>query len=281
MGGELETSADALAEIEATLAVDEVAPDTFTSPNIPMPGLRRLFGGQLLAQVAAVAARSAEGKDIKSLHTTFLAEGRPGTEVTYAARRVRDGRSFATRLIEGSQPGRLLLSALVSCHAPERGLEHHVPPPDVPGPDDLPASAVLGAGGAVEARLVGDQDFLGPDQGEPVLHMWLRARRRLGDDLITHQGVLAHSSDLTLMSTLIRPHPGIRFGDPETLTSAATTHTVWFHRPFRIDEWLLFTQRGPSAYGGRGFATGDWYTADGVLVASCAQEALLRVRDRR
>jgi acyl-CoA thioesterase-2 len=278
MISELGTTADALAEIEATLAVNEVAPGRFTSPNIPIPGMRRLFGGQLLAQVTAVAARSAEGKDVKSLHTTFLAEGRPGTEVTYEARKVRDGRSFATRLVEGGQPGRLLLSALVSCHAPERGLEHHVPPPDVPGPDDLPPSPALGPDGAVEARLVGGPDLPGPDPGEPVLHMWLRARRRLGDDLLSHQGVLAYSSDLTLMSTLIRPHPGVRLGDPATLTSAATTHTIWFHRPFRIDEWLLFTQRGPSTYGGRGFATGDWYTADGVLVASCAQEALLRVR---
>jgi acyl-CoA thioesterase-2 len=253
--------------------------------NVAVPGYRRLFGGQLLAQclvAAAIGGPAPTGKSVRSLHMAFVAEGSPDEDLHYGVSTVREGRSFATRVVYCRQGDRELAVAIVSLHAGEAGLEHQSPAPlSVPGPEACDLAPPRGAL-PFELRVAGGPALDSSDVGPPELAVWMRPPRPVSpDDPVVHQALLAYCSDGTMMSAAMRPHPGIGFGSPELATTAVTTHTISFHRPFSVDDWLLFWQQSPVAGGGRAYIRGDWFTARGDLVASCAQEVLLRLAGGR
>jgi acyl-CoA thioesterase-2 len=247
----------------------------YTAPNVEM-AYYRIFGGQLLAQTIAVAAADT-GKSVKSLHVVFPREGLTAEPVRFLVDRPHDGRAFATRRITGVQEaGKPILVAQVSCHVPEASpLEHHTPAPDVGRPEDATPTDLDMIPFAT--RVVGGVDLTDRRARPPEYQVWLRVERPLGDDPAVHQGTLAWCSDLTLIGTTLLPVDGYSQADsPERLHTAPVTHSLWFHRPFRIDDWVLLVQQGNSLGGARGFGTGHAFDADGALVASYAQEAMIR-----
>ena len=263
-----------LSDLLACLAVRETAPGRFAAPNLELP-YYRVFGGQLLAQAIAIAAKSSPGKQVKSIHMTFPRQGDLREPVDYAVEAVQDGRTFATRSVTGSQTDRPIAAALVSLHVPEVAeLDHQREAPGVGSPEDARAREFSMI--PWETRVVGGVDLADETPGPPLLELWQRASA-LPDDPAVHQGLLAHSSDLTLIGTALRPHPGVSEAhSPERLQTAVTSHTVWFHRPFRMDEWILLAQESPILAAGRAFGTGHVFREDGALVASYAQESLVR-----
>lgn len=253
-----------------------------------IPGYRRLFGGQLLAQalVAAGAGRVPAGAGgppemtARSIHIVFVAEGRPHEPVVWAVEAVHDGRSFATRIVRASQGARPLAVAVVSMHADEAGLEHQSAPPDCGPPEGLLPLAPAGAM-PLEMRVAGDVALDGSDFGPAELAVFMRPRRPLAsDDPLSHQALLAYCSDATMMAVAMRPHPGVGFGSAALAATAVTSHTVSFHRPFRVEGFMLFAQQSPVAAGARAYTRGDWFDAAGSLVASCAQESVIRTGGR-
>ena len=253
--------------------VEELGRDRFTAPNIPMD-YYRIFGGQLLAQGIAIAVATCQDKAVKSMHVGFPRVGDLRKPVEFRVERSHDGRSFASRQIYGEQEGRLIFHATLSLHALEEGAGHQLAAPDV-GPPESAAPVELGMI-PWETRVVGDVDLSARDIGPPSYQFWQRTPR-LPDDPMIHQALFAHSTDLTLIGTALRPVPGISEADsPEKIQTAVTTHSIWFHRPFRLDEWLLIAQESPSLEGARGFGFGHAYSSAGELVASFAQESLIR-----
>jgi acyl-CoA thioesterase-2 len=261
------------------LSVDETAPGRYTAPNLELP-YYRIFGGQLLAQAIAIAAHSAKEADppkrVKSMHVAFPRAGDLREPIEYAVDRVHDGRTFATRQITGSQNQRPIFSALVTLDVDEPGgFEHQREAPPVPGPTEAEATELSMI--PWETRIVGGVDLADEAVGPPQFEFWQKAPP-LGDDPVIHQALFAHSTDLTLIGTLLRPHPEVSEAhSPDRIQTAVTTHTVWFHRPFRMDAWLLVEQEGPTLGGARGLALGHAFAGDGALVASFAQESLIRV----
>jgi acyl-CoA thioesterase-2 len=342
---------DVLTAVEASAGLTEVGRGLWQGPNVVLPGYRRLFGGQLLAQAIAVARTP--GKVVRSLHLVFLAEGRPELPVTWSVEPLHDGRTFATRSVAALQGERLLATGLVSLHVRDVGgrlLEHSLAPPIVLAPSAVGALGQLGAlafetrpvlspdplrrgspgeagagagagagvgpgpdgGGAFwmvggdlcvptnHPERAGDSPRVGPGAagpseptpapaatldglgvGPPELAVWMRSPRapRHADDQVAHQALLAYASDLTMMVAAMRPHAGVGYGSDVVEASAVTSHTISFHRPVRVDEWLLFVQESPAAAGGRAYIRGDVFDETGAVVASCAQEVLIRVRD--
>lgn len=249
--------------------------DSFTAPNIPM-AYHRIFGGQLLAQGVATAAATGEGKAVKSMQAGFPRVGDLRKPVEFRVERLLDGRTFATRQLIGTQEGKAIFHATVSLHAIEGGSDHQQPAPDVGPPED----ATLSDLGMIpwETRVVGGVDLGKRDSGPPSYQFWQRAPK-LPDDRMVHQALLAHSTDLTLIGTTLRPVPGLSEADSTSkLQTAVTSHSIWFHREFRLDDWVLIAQQSPSLAGARGFGTGHAYSASGELVASFAQESLIRPR---
>jgi acyl-CoA thioesterase-2 len=247
-----------------------------SGPNVEVPGYHRLFGGQLLAQ-ALVAAGIAAGADrtARSLHMVFVAEGRPGARVIWSPETVRAGRSFTTVAVKGAQAGRLLATALVSLHVPEAGFEHQSPAPargDVDSLRPIPPAGAM----PCEMRTAGDVHLGSEEVGPPELAVFLRPPRPLATpDPATDQALLAYCSDATMMVAALRPHSA-PIGSPALAATSVTSHTVSFHRPFEFAGWMLFEQRSPVAAGGRAYCRGDWFDSGGALVASCAQEMLIR-----
>lgn len=250
--------------------------DAYTGPNLEMP-YYRIFGGQLLAQAVAVATRDTPGKQVKSLHCLFPREGDLQKPVTYRLLRPHDGRSFATRQITADQEGRVILSASVSLHVPEAGPEHQAPMPAVPAPDALaPADLSMLP---FDTRIEDGIDLGVRDEGPADYRFWLRAKAALADDPALHQGLLAHATDLTLIGTALRPLSGLSQADsPDRIHTAVTSHTLWYHAPFRMDDWILLAQTSPRLGGSRAFGQGHAFHRDGSLVASFAQEAMVRLR---
>jgi acyl-CoA thioesterase-2 len=236
---------------------------------------RRIFGGQLLAQCIAIATRSAADKLVKSLHVTFPREGDLQTPVEYRVERLQDGRTFAGRFVTGWQGGKAIVTASVSLHVHEEGLDHQCAAPDVGAPEE--AAAVDLSMIPWETRVVDGVDLESREVGEPELAFWMRAQEMPADP-VAHQAMLAHATDLTMIGTTLRPHAGLGEADsPERIHTAVTTHTIWFHRPLRLDDWVLVAQTSPSAAGARGFAQGHAFARRGELIASFAQESMIRV----
>jgi len=256
----------------------------------PPHSLPRVFGGQVAAQALVAAGRTVpEDREVHSLHAYFIRPGDPAVPIVYNTERVRDGRSFTTRRVLAIQHGEPIFALSASFQAQQDGLEHSVPGPvGVPAPDTLPDLAALTASGAagwlgqgprpldirfVTAPIWSDGCTTATD--EP-LHVWMRADGTLPDDRLLHVCMLTYVSDLTLLGSVLARHD--RPAAPVQL--ASLDHAMWFHRPFRADEWLLYTCFSPSAGGSRGLATGRFTTADGTLVATTVQEGLVRVRHR-
>jgi len=258
----------------------------------PQVGWQRVFGGQVIGQALVAANRTVEGRKAHSLHAYFLRAGDPAVPIIYEVDRIRDGGSFSTRRVVAIQHGHAIFSMAASFHKEEDGLEHQMPMPDAPPPEDLPSEAELKEEligrvpepvkaywqheRPIEIRPVDVSRYFSRDQKAPSQLVWIKATGTLGDDLALHQCVLAYASDFTLLDTALIAHGRFVF-DPN-LMLASLDHAVWFHEPFRADEWLLYAQDSPSSGASRAFCRGTLFTRDGRLVASTAQEGLVRER---
>ncbi len=258
----------------------------------PQVGWQRVFGGQVVGQALVAAARTVEGRAVHSLHGYFMLPGDPKVPILYEVDRIRDGKSFTTRRVVAIQHGRAIFSMSASFQVEEAGLDHQIKMPKVPLPEELPSEsdiARLYLEGApepvkrywererpIELRPVDLRHYLGREPLQPLQNVWVRTTGKLPDDPDIHRCVLAYASDMTLLDTSLFAH-GRSIFDAD-LQAASLDHALWFHRPFRADDWLLYAEDSPSASGGRGFTRGSLFSRDGKLVASVAQEGLIRVR---
>jgi acyl-CoA thioesterase-2 len=255
--------------------------------------LQRVFGGQVAAQALVAGARTVDPPlTVHSLHSYFLRPGDPAIPIVYDVERIRDGRSFATRRVVARQHGRGIYYMTVSFQTPEEGFDHQDLMPDVAAPEDSvdivdvfrgrdaeKADRWMGEWAALDLRWVGDSrpgGNLDPRERPAQSRLWLRVSGALDDSTLTHEAAFTYASDLTLLGAALVPH-GVDVADPQ-VQSASLDHTIWFHRPFRADEWFLYDQVSPSASGARGLAIGRVFTQDGRLVATVAQEGLIRPR---
>lgn len=261
----------------------------------PQVGWQRVFGGHVIGQALVAACRTVEGSQPHSLHAYFLLPGDPRTPIRYEVDRIRDGRSFATRRVVALQNGAAIFTMAASFHRAEAGFDHQQPMPEVPGPYALPtdrtiAPEVLAAMPAavrayyererpIELRPVDLDRYIPGRSGPPRFHVWFRATQPLPDDAAMHRCLLAYASDLALLDAALIPH-GRTLLDP-SIQAASLDHAIWFHRPFRADDWLLYTQDSPSASHALGFARGLIFDRAGRLVASVAQEGLIRRKAER
>lgn len=268
-----------LANLVSCLSLRAVDGGQFEGDNLDLD-YRRVFGGQLLAQTVQALRAGADGKSLKSLTQLFPREGDVSMPVTYDVTAHHTGRTFASYGVRLTQSDKLISLATASLHQPEPGIELPASRPDVGGPDD--ATAVEIPMIPWEIRVIDGVDLNAPSTGPAEFRMWLRAAdlSSLTDDDSewTHQSLLAHATDLTLIGTALRPVEGLSQADTGTaFHSAVTSHSLWFHAPFRISEWVLVDQVAPVLSGGRAFGRGDVWTADGRLVASFAQESMIRM----
>lgn len=257
-------------------------------------GSGRVFGGQVMAQALVAARRTIEeDRNAHSMHGYFILPGDLDLPIVYFVDRLRDGKSFSTRRVTAIQRGRAIFNMSASFHKVEEGPEHQVQMPTVPGPEELPPELevirqmaerlpeqlrpILTQDRPLDFRPVEPVDPFQPQTHAPGRHLWLRAIGPVPDTLLHHQAVLAYASDYRILGTALLPH-ALSFRQPN-LQAATLDHAIWFHRPFRADEWLLYAMDSPSAAGARGFARGSVFTEDGVLVASVAQEGLIRLRE--
>ncbi|NVD36916.1 acyl-CoA thioesterase [Marinobacter lutaoensis] len=255
-------------------------------------GFPNVFGGQVLGQALMAASRTVENRLCHSLHAYFLRPGNHRMPIDYEVQRVRDGGSFSVRRVIARQDGKEILTGSMSFQVQEEGLEHQFEMPRVPGPDGLQSEQELGRLLAphvpermrdiltrerpIEIRPVDPMNPLRPEPRPPYKQSWFRALGPLPDDPVLHRCLLTYASDFQFLGTSLNPH-GITFMSPN-MQVASLDHAIWFHRDFRMDEWLLYDKDSPSASGGRGFNRGNFYNRDGVLVASTTQEALIRRR---
>ncbi len=256
-------------------------------------GWFRVYGGQVLAQALLSASHTVpDDRHVHSLHAYFLRPGDLKHPIIFQVDRIRDGRSFTTRRVVAMQHGKAILNMAASFQIPEEGLSHQAQMPDVPPPEDCAnrkemAERFRGKISedllerfsrqfAVDLRHVDINSLFDNTPKEPVTSVWFRVNSELPADYDRHAHLLAYASDMTLLQTSLRPH-GQSLFDPK-LQIASLDHAMWFHRPFRTDEWLLYAQDSPSSSQARGFNRGNIFTRDGVLVASVCQEGLMRVR---
>jgi acyl-CoA thioesterase II len=255
-------------------------------------GSGRVFGGQVLAQALVAANRTVEeDRTCHSLHGYFILPGDVKAPIVYFVDRLRDGRSFTTRRVTAIQHGQAIFNLAASFQIAEEGPAHQVAMPDVPAPEEVPRELDLIRSVAdripervreiytqdrpLDFRPIHPLDPFAPERREPLKHAWIRAEGTLPDDVRQHQSVLAYASDYSLLGAALLPH-GLTF-QMRHLQAATLDHVLWFHRPFRVDEWLLYSMDSPTAGGARGFTRGSIFTRDGTLVASVAQEGLLRL----
>ena len=280
-----------LAELLALLDLERIEDDIFRGVS-PKDRWQRVFGGQVLGQALVAASRTVEGRDCHSLHAYFLRAGDPRIPIVYEVDRSRDGLSFTARRVVAIQHGQPIFTMSASFQVHEQGLEHQAEMPPVPDPEtlksehewrmeilnDLPEHVrpwFLRAR-PIEFRPVDPINRFAKSKFLPRQLLWFRAVGPLPDGAAIHQCVLAYASDMTLLDTSLLPHGFTLFTG--ALQTASLDHAMWFHRPFRTDDWLLYVQESPSASGARGFNRGAIFRRDGVLVASVAQEGLIRVR---
>ncbi|MGH9170078.1 MAG: acyl-CoA thioesterase [Acidimicrobiales bacterium] len=282
---------DALAELVALLDLEDIEVNTFRGSHIDEERLR-VFGGQVAAQALVAAGRTVSQGRVHSLHSYFLRPGDPQVPILYEVDRIRDGKSFSTRRVVAVQRGRAIFNLQCSFHIDEVSLEHEVEMPEVPAPETLPTLKERLKGiphweewfarpRPIDQRFVGDLPWI--RGGSPSIDtrekLWLRADGSLPEDPLLHAAVVAYASDMTLYDSILAPHR-LRWED-DTFMGASIDHCMWFHRPFRADQWLLFDQESPTAFGARGLARGLLFSQAGDLVVSVVQEGLMRMKGPR
>ncbi len=282
------------APLTTSLALERIEVNLFRGTT-PPDRRERIYGGQVIAQSLMAAYRTIENDRVcHSLHAYFLRPGDPTIPIVFQVDRSRDGGSFTTRRVVAIQHGAQIFNFAASFQTPEAGYEHQTPPPtglshwrDLPDEAAQRALEIAAAPEAasgplsrwvpIEIRRPDVSSDLTPSP--PESHIWFRAKEDLGADQAAHQAILAYASDLVLVPTALRPHPA-RW-HTKALQSASLDHAMWFHRPLNFNNWHLYTHESPTATGGRGFIRGAVYDEAGVLVASVAQEGLIRMRARR
>lgn len=282
---------DAIEELLRVLDLENLEHNLFRGRS-PQAGWQRVFGGQVIGQALVAANRTVEGRQCHSLHGYFMRPGDPEVPIIYQVQRLRDGRSFATRLVNAIQHGEAIFAMLASYQVVEPGFEYAMQMPDVPKPEDLPEEAELrklieerapeeikryfNRARPIELRPTDYAHYLTHDKLPPQQYIWVRATDALPQDVTVQQAALAYMSDMALLDTSLFPH-GLSVFSNE-VQSASLDHAMWFHRPFRVDEWLLYATDTPSSSGARGFNRGFLFDREGRLVASTAQEGLIRKR---
>ena len=260
----------------------------------PQEQRQRVFGGQVAGQALVAACRTVERGVVHSLHAYFLRPGDPRVPIVYQVDRIRDGKSFTTRLVVAIQHGKAIFQLSASFQPDEPGLEHQDAMPPAPEPESLPTwqermAPILPKVPAemrtwltrerpIDLRYDGEISIWSAEPRPPSQQVWMRADGALPDAFALHQVVVAYASDMTLLDTSLLPH-GVAWADDQ-FQVASLDHAMWFHRPFRADEWLLYDLHSPSAAGARGFTLGRIFTRDGKLAVSVAQEGLIRRRSK-
>jgi len=284
--------ATSINDLIALLDLEEIERNHYRATG-PSDGWQRVYGGQVIGQALVAASRTVEDERVAhSLHGYFLRPGELGVPILYKVDRIRDGKSFTTRRVLAIQHGEAIFTLSISFQRAEEGLSHQFDMPEAPPPEGLQDESELRAVWAeqapehfatwnrdrpIECRPVEPKDLFKPESRPPRQMCWMKARDALPDDPRLHQCVLAYLSDWTLLDTATLPH-AVSFMQ-DNVQMASLDHAMWFHRPFRADEWLLYVQDSPAAGNARGLNRGLIYSRDGVLVASVAQEGLIRVHD--
>lgn len=283
---------DALNELVELLALERVEEDLFRGQSQDL-GWGTVFGGQVLGQAISAAQQTVPvARPVHSMHAYFLRPGDVEAAIDYQVDRIRDGRSFTTRRVVASQHGRPIFNLSASFQIEEEGMSHQHDKPEVRGPEGvlserelalmfkdaiparLRARAVLER--PIEIRIVDPVNPWQPEVREPVKHVWMRTADAIADDPSLHRLLLAYASDFQFLPTALHPH-GASWATPG-LKLASLDHSMYFHRPFRFDDWLLYAIDSPSSSGARGLVRGQFFDAAGHLVASCVQEGLMRQR---
>jgi acyl-CoA thioesterase-2 len=281
---------DAVVEL---LDLEQIEVDIFRGRSPEGERRQRVFGGQVAGQALVAAGRTVPAdRPVHSLHAYFIRPGDPAIPLVYLVERVRDGRSFTTRRVSVVQHGKTIFTLSASFHQAEPGgLEHFQSMPPVPPPEEIeptsvrlrrllgPAADEYARDSPIDIRHVGPlsaEVSADPSLGPATNVVWLRADGELPDDPLLHVCLMTYASDMTLLDTVLLEH-GMSWSDG-LISAASLDHAMWFHRPFRADEWLLYAQDSPSATGSLGLARGEVYTEDGQLVVSVVQEGLLRWR---
>jgi acyl-CoA thioesterase II len=281
---------DATRQLVALLDLEQLDTDLYRGKQ-PETVRQRVYGGQVAAQALIAASRSVD-KDfhVHSLHSYFLLPGDYQVPIVYDVERIRDGKSFATRRVLARQHGRPIYYQSLNFQRPEEGLEHQDVMPEVKSPDEgMDLMELMQERGsddglskewaALDVRWLGNSRYgLDPDPMHPSrTQVWIRIDGRLTDDPLEHLAMFTYASDVSLLGATLAAH---ETADPSTVQMASLDHTIWFHRPFRADEWWLYDQWSPSASGARGLSLGRVFTQEGTLVATVAQEGLIRPRTR-
>jgi acyl-CoA thioesterase-2 len=280
-----------LADLLALLELEQLEVNLFRGESRDI-GAPQVFGGQVLGQALSAAAATVEGRVVHSLHAYFLRRGDCNAPIVYQVDRSLDGHSFANRRVVAIQHGQQIFTMAASFQASEAGFDHQIAMLPVPPPESLadtsgPPAALLARlpervrrffeqPRPFEFRMVQSIDYLHPQRAPPERQIWFRAVDALADDEMLHRRLLAYVSDFFLLDTATLPH-STSFLKP-TLVMASIDHALWFHRTLRVDDWLLYAMESPSASGARGFARASVFARDGRLVASAAQEGLVRAR---
>ena len=279
------------ASLTAILDLEQLERNLFRGRS-PKSSWPRVFGGQVIAQSLYAACKTVEDRQPHSLHAYFLLAGDPEVPIVYEVDRLRDGRSFTTRRVLAIQKGEAIFAMSASFHVEETGYEHQMPMPKVPMPEELPdreemvklfsapehnpLQTFYQRKRPIEIRPVELERYRGGGSLEPKFNVWIRAIEPLPDEPAFHQSVLAYASDLLLLDSSLIAHGATVFD--RKIQAASLDHALWFHRPFRADDWLLYSQDSPSTSGARGFSRGLIFNRQGQLVASVAQEGLVRPR---
>lgn len=280
----------AMQQLIATLDIEMLEVNLFRGRS-PQVGWQRVFGGQVIGQALMAAQRTmAADRHVHSLHAYFMRPGDPSVPIVYQVERIRDGGSFNTRRVLAVQHGQGIFALSASFQVDEPGFEHQVPMPEVRQPDDLPGEQQIKEQylqhapepvrkywqreRPIEIRPVSLTHWLSGEKLEPRQDIWVRTRGDVPDDRQFQAAILAYLSDMTLLDASLYAH-GTSIFDPD-LQVASLDHSMWFHRPSKLDDWLLYTQDSPSASGARGLTRGSLFSRSGVLIASVAQEGLIR-----
>ncbi len=282
-----------LKELLDLLDLEQIEVNLFRGVS-PAEGWQRVYGGQVIGQAMVAASRTVEdeARIAHSLHGYFLRPGDTTIPILYSVDRIRDGRSFTTRRVVAIQRGAAIFSMSVSFQIIEKGLSHQVEMPDVAPPEECPTQQELrerykefipedypgtNRSQPIEMRFVEPINEFHPDPMPPFQHVWIKTTDTMPDDIRLNQCLLAYASDMTLVDTCCRPH-AIGWANPN-FQVASLDHSMWFHAPFKTDEWLLYQQDSPFSGGARGFNRGSFFTQGGELIVSAAQEGLIRLHE--